>query len=145
MRHDSRGIARFFFFQAEDGIRDDLVTGVQTCALPISSRTPPQPRPGSSPAQPGHAAARVPAAAAQATPYPAAADQSAPRVPGRRPAGPLSRSTTTTRPVPPRTPAPPAPQPATTDRRNRPLPPEPASRRTPPPPAAPPPRSARPP
>src|SRR5258708_27573574 len=27
---------RFFFFQAEDGIRDDLVTGVQTCALPIS-------------------------------------------------------------------------------------------------------------
>src|SRR5712671_240400 len=28
----------FFFFQAEDGIRDDLVTGVQTCALPISSQ-----------------------------------------------------------------------------------------------------------
>src|SRR5258708_20957983 len=27
----------FFFFQAEDGIRDDLVTGVQTCALPISA------------------------------------------------------------------------------------------------------------
>ena len=26
-----------FFFQAEDGIRDDLVTGVQTCALPICS------------------------------------------------------------------------------------------------------------
>src|SRR5947208_16871980 len=26
-----------FFFQAEDGIRDDLVTGVQTCALPIYS------------------------------------------------------------------------------------------------------------
>ena len=25
----------FFFFQAEDGIRDRLVTGVQTCALPI--------------------------------------------------------------------------------------------------------------
>src|SRR5207244_10138329 len=25
----------YFFFQAEDGIRDDLVTGVQTCALPI--------------------------------------------------------------------------------------------------------------
>src|SRR5687767_15276764 len=24
-----------FFFQAEDGIRDKLVTGVQTCALPI--------------------------------------------------------------------------------------------------------------
>src|SRR5207244_6326306 len=27
-----------FFFQADDGIRDDLVTGVQTCALPISIR-----------------------------------------------------------------------------------------------------------
>src|SRR6266404_5903190 len=30
----------FFFFQAEDGIRDKLVTGVQTCALPISSTAP---------------------------------------------------------------------------------------------------------
>src|SRR5205823_9868623 len=28
----------FFFFQAEDGIRDKLVTGVQTCALPIFER-----------------------------------------------------------------------------------------------------------
>src|SRR5256886_7397992 len=28
---------RFFFFQAEDGIRDLTVTGVQTCALPIST------------------------------------------------------------------------------------------------------------
>src|SRR5688572_33101633 len=27
----------FFFFRAEDGIRDLTVTGVQTCALPISS------------------------------------------------------------------------------------------------------------
>src|SRR3712207_7570591 len=27
----------FFFFQAEDGIRDIGVTGVQTCALPISN------------------------------------------------------------------------------------------------------------
>src|SRR5207247_6141520 len=31
-------IVSFFFFQAEDGIRDPLVTGVQTCALPISAR-----------------------------------------------------------------------------------------------------------
>src|SRR2546425_3667922 len=31
----------FFFFQAEDGIRDKLVTGVQTCALPISLRPAP--------------------------------------------------------------------------------------------------------
>src|SRR5207247_7767323 len=30
----------FFFFQAEDGIRDPLVTGVQTCALPISAGGP---------------------------------------------------------------------------------------------------------
>src|SRR2546430_16753596 len=29
----------FFFFQAEDGIRDLTVTGVQTCALPISTDT----------------------------------------------------------------------------------------------------------
>src|SRR5207247_3482289 len=29
-----------FFFQAEDGIRDPLVTGVQTCALPISTKEP---------------------------------------------------------------------------------------------------------
>src|ERR1022692_5189639 len=28
-------VVRFFFFQAEDGIRDYKVTGVQTCALPI--------------------------------------------------------------------------------------------------------------
>src|SRR2546430_7662139 len=33
----------FFFFQAEDGIRDLTVTGVQTCALPIS--LPHRPRP----------------------------------------------------------------------------------------------------
>src|SRR3712207_9383953 len=31
-------IHMFFFFQAEDGIRDIGVTGVQTCALPISAR-----------------------------------------------------------------------------------------------------------
>src|SRR5256886_6118541 len=32
---------RAFFFQAEDGIRDLTVTGVQTCALPISAITTP--------------------------------------------------------------------------------------------------------
>src|SRR5690349_7059008 len=42
----------FFFFQAEDGIRDLYVTGVQTCALPISLRprrplrSAPRPRSG---------------------------------------------------------------------------------------------------
>src|SRR5690606_41164252 len=33
-----RASSFFFFFQAEDGIRDFHVTGVQTCALPISRR-----------------------------------------------------------------------------------------------------------
>src|SRR5207248_6104863 len=33
----------FFFFQAEDGIRDRTVTGVQTCALPISVLVRPRP------------------------------------------------------------------------------------------------------
>src|SRR3989441_5390122 len=37
----------FFFFQAEDGIRDKLVTGVQTCALPIFVRREHRDRPGS--------------------------------------------------------------------------------------------------
>src|SRR5437764_9802203 len=34
----------FFFFQAEDGIRDTSVTGVQTCALPILLGPSSQPR-----------------------------------------------------------------------------------------------------
>src|SRR3712207_7339568 len=42
----------FFFFQAEDGIRDIGVTGVQTCALPIFSR------PGFRPLRPDRAAPR---------------------------------------------------------------------------------------
>src|SRR6266576_2414402 len=36
----SRDDVFFFFFQAEDGIRDLYVTGVQTCALPISCSSP---------------------------------------------------------------------------------------------------------
>src|SRR5262249_58627869 len=36
------GAAVLFFFQAEDGIRDWSVTGVQTCALPISDEAPHQ-------------------------------------------------------------------------------------------------------
>src|SRR2546430_14834677 len=35
-----RHVSGFFFFQAEDGIRDLTVTGVQTCALPISDGEP---------------------------------------------------------------------------------------------------------
>src|SRR5690554_1573530 len=36
--NDDKCILFFFFFQAEDGIRDADVTGVQTCALPIWTR-----------------------------------------------------------------------------------------------------------
>src|SRR5216683_6718943 len=36
MLWNRRDFVFFFFFQAEDGIRDLIVTGVQTCALPIS-------------------------------------------------------------------------------------------------------------
>src|SRR5207245_6384322 len=47
----SCGVLVFFFFQAEDGIRDATVTGVQTCALPIcyspSRRFAVRSRPGS--------------------------------------------------------------------------------------------------
>src|SRR5260370_35667190 len=35
MSFESLPLFFFFFFQAEDGIRDSSVTGVQTCALPI--------------------------------------------------------------------------------------------------------------
>src|SRR2546423_4756097 len=38
LSHTQSFVSFFFFFQAEDGIRDKLVTGVQTCALPISAR-----------------------------------------------------------------------------------------------------------
>src|SRR5690606_40841125 len=37
-RHSRLVYVEFFFFQAEDGIRDFHVTGVQTCALPIVVR-----------------------------------------------------------------------------------------------------------
>src|SRR3990170_982934 len=50
----------FFFFQAEDGIRDDLVTGVQTCALPIWRRRPPSPPPRPPPPPPPSPPGRAP-------------------------------------------------------------------------------------
>src|SRR2546430_3416697 len=60
----------FFFFQAEDGIRDLTVTGVQTCALPISLVLPvagglalwerTREREGPPPGASGRAAARSP-------------------------------------------------------------------------------------
>src|SRR5438552_16855609 len=52
----------FFFFQAEYGIRVDLVTGVQTCALPISrarrARVRVAPRARRAPPRRGRVAAR---------------------------------------------------------------------------------------
>src|SRR5712664_578235 len=51
----------FFFFQAEDGIRDLIVTGVQTCALPILPR-----RSGSELRQPPREHAQSPGHRAQA-------------------------------------------------------------------------------
>src|SRR2546427_1517238 len=45
MQDRARPILASFFFQAEDGIRDLTVTGVQTCALPISPGSPSAPTP----------------------------------------------------------------------------------------------------
>src|SRR2546425_7482750 len=44
-RHQWSALSVFFFFQAEDGIRDKLVTGVQTCALPICTSVTKRARP----------------------------------------------------------------------------------------------------
>src|SRR5260370_5787391 len=48
-----RGELCFFFFQAEDGIRDSSVTGVQTCALPIWPRCASSPNCRWAPVRPG--------------------------------------------------------------------------------------------
>src|SRR3712207_7465863 len=66
-----------FFFQAEDGIRDIGVTGVQTCALPILPR----------PTRAVRVLAGPQGAAPRPVPLPLGAD--APAVAGR-PAGPLA-------------------------------------------------------
>src|SRR5205809_3852866 len=42
--YKTQGILLIFFFQAEDGIRDVAVTGVQTCALPICLQSCSEPR-----------------------------------------------------------------------------------------------------
>src|SRR6266850_3141059 len=49
----------FFFFQAEDGIRDYKVTGVQTCALPISPCARPRESPPAAAVALGLAETRV--------------------------------------------------------------------------------------
>src|SRR5256885_3797893 len=56
----------FFFFQAEDGIRDYKVTGVQTCALPISFGQSEAQRPAAPPDTHAHKAADTPAAKSDA-------------------------------------------------------------------------------
>src|SRR5256886_17675953 len=70
-------VVYFFFFQAEDGIRDLTVTGVQTCALPSRSRR-----------ARGGSAAR--AAGARAT-RPRAAGARGARAGGARQAGPVAQ------------------------------------------------------
>src|SRR5205809_2375252 len=64
------GCVLVFFFQAEDGIRDVAVTGVQTCALPIYS-----------------AGGRTPAAAALGRGDAGSRDRPAPQRPERRSSG----------------------------------------------------------
>src|SRR2546426_4634125 len=59
----------FFFFQAEDGIRDYKVTGVQTCALPIYLRHPVF-LPTSSPPALAHLRHRPPGAGEEAARHP---------------------------------------------------------------------------
>src|SRR5256885_8666275 len=78
----------FFFFQAEDGIRDYKVTGVQTCALPISTRLstssgrqPPPSRVSSAPTR-----GRIPAARA------ALKNRGAPGTPSRSTSATAGRS-----------------------------------------------------
>src|SRR5438034_7856151 len=79
----------FFFFQAEDGIRDHCVTGVQTCALPICHAVPAGASPDGTPRGPRRGRARdgAPSASGPApgTGSPAGGGRScAGRAPGRR-------------------------------------------------------------
>src|SRR2546429_5363206 len=66
-------VLSFFFFQAEAGIRDVAVTGVQTCALPICRKPTPKPSPVTSPAQSPRPAASPTSSSSHASPSPAAA------------------------------------------------------------------------
>src|SRR5439155_8656708 len=59
----SRNDQSSFFFQAEDGIRDGHVTGVQTCALPICDNLKLRTRARSAPANECPRAKRTPGAA----------------------------------------------------------------------------------
>src|SRR6267143_5298304 len=85
-----------FFFQAEDGIRDGTVTGVQTCALPIwpPRRRSAAARPWSRRRRPGRQTLRASRSAEVALGRQAAPGRPAHPPPGRR------RSTTVGRPLP---------------------------------------------
>src|SRR6266496_4126900 len=106
----------FFFFQAEDGIRDLYVTGVQTCALPISGClviTDDPSRPISASGNPGWVRSAIsrkpeklpPVACAPhsitwpATTAPASASWSPGVHPHHQAAAPLAREASATRPV----------------------------------------------
>src|SRR3989441_2411274 len=78
MRMNRGALLVFFFFQAEDGIRDKLVTGVQTCALPIYHRQPV--RHGSMRRGPSHGAVDACWRAARAYPPDAGPDSGVQRV-----------------------------------------------------------------
>src|SRR5437773_4646105 len=79
----------FFFFQAEDGIRDRDVTGVQTCALPISR---PARRPRAAARAPGGGPPR--ASSSAGWPAPGRASLPCPAAPptGASPCGPTGGS-----------------------------------------------------
>src|SRR3712207_8160130 len=77
----------FFFFQAEDGIRDIGVTGVQTCALPIW-RGPAEHRAGGAPRHRGPGPAALAGAADRAVVLPRPGGRRARPVLRRGPGGP---------------------------------------------------------
>src|SRR2546430_15974500 len=86
----------FFFFQAEDGIRDLTVTGVQTCALPISWRDQAhvgrEVGPWSRPRSPDPASSGRPRATTAPSAAPAGNQQGSHRGAGPLPAAWLPRS-----------------------------------------------------
>src|SRR5690625_1821363 len=91
----------FFFFQAEDGIRDGHVTGVQTCALPISSATSAPSQVESSASAAVAPAQQPPASATQdAEPSPTTAPEQEPAAPARQTSGATTAQQKDTTPAP---------------------------------------------
>src|SRR5690606_40980452 len=95
----------FFFFQAEDGIRDFHVTGVQTCALPIWPPPAGPPASGDGPAA-AHRKSRCPprptaAAARSGLPGPPRPGAARPRTARPDPRTPTRQTPPTPAPAPP--------------------------------------------